>query len=235
MAVHPSLLQQFSLLKMLPADVLQELAPSFSIRTFSKRELILQKEVASPFFGLLLEGRLQATDFTLDGKEVCLYFIDEGQFFGEVSMLDGLPQDEIIMANRKSQVLMVPNPVFKTLIWQHPRLSESVVGSLTRRIRAQSQQRQILSVTNPLQRVCSQILLMLEQSAGTVPQPNWGLHDPPTHQELAMMVNLSRETVTRVFQILQSQSVVVREKDALLISEPEMLRKLASGQLDLGK
>jgi CRP-like cAMP-binding protein len=237
MPVHSSLIQQFALLKVLPEALLQELALASALRTFAKRELVLHRDAPSAFFCLLLEGRVQATDFTLDGKEVCLYFIEEGQFFGEVSMLDALSQDEIVMANRKSQVLMVPNEVFRPILWRHPGLAESVVMNLTRRVRAQSRQRQILSITNPLQRVCSQILLLLQlagaKTEGAAPQDV--LPDPPTHQELAMMANLSRETVTRVFQILQSQSLVLREKDALVVSQPELLHQVATGLLDLNK
>ena len=61
------------------------------------------------------------------------------------------------------------------------------------------------------------------------------LPDPPTHQELAIVVNLSRETVTRVFQILQSQSLVLREKEAWVIPKPDVLQQVASGLLDLNK
>jgi CRP-like cAMP-binding protein len=237
MPVHSSIIQQFALLKALPEALLQELALASSLRTFAKRELVLHRDAPSAFFCLLLEGRVQATDFTLDGKEVCLYFIEEGQFFGAVSMLDALPQDEIVMANRKSQVLMVPNEVFKPMLWRQPSLTESVVMSLTRRIRAQSQQRQILSITNPLQRVCSQILMLLQLAGAKAAEDSAYevLPDPPTHQELAMMVNLSRETVTRVFQILQSQSLVLREKDALVVSQPQLLHQVAMGLLDLNK
>ena len=57
----------------------------------------------------LLEGRLQAIDFTLDGREVGLHFIEEGQYFGEISVLDGLPSPEVVIATKKSQVVMVPD------------------------------------------------------------------------------------------------------------------------------
>jgi hypothetical protein len=43
------------------------------------------------------------------------------------------------------------------------------------------------------------------------------LLNAPTHQELAMMVNLSRETVTRVFQVLQSNGALDRQVDVMLV------------------
>ena len=108
MAVHPSLLQQFALMRLFPADALAQLAAHSSTHAFAKREVVLAKENPSPSLMFLLEGRLQAIDFTLDGREVGLHFIEEGQYFGEISVLDGLPSPEVVIANKKSQVVMVP-------------------------------------------------------------------------------------------------------------------------------
>jgi CRP-like cAMP-binding protein len=221
MAIHSSLLLQFSLLRHLPASVLPEVAEASALKTFAKREVVLNKEAVSQHLYFLLEGRLQATDFTLDGKEVGLYFIDEGEYFGEIAMLDGLAQPEIMIANKKSQVIVVPNRLIRTLILSHPTMTEAITTGLTRRIRVQSEQRQILSINNPLQRVCAQILLLLRYSPG---QPDdvkvvdrRTLNNAPTHQELAMMVNLSRETVTRVFQVLQSNGALDRQSDNMSV------------------
>ncbi|WP_089957850.1 Crp/Fnr family transcriptional regulator [Limnohabitans sp. 2KL-3] len=237
MAIHPSLLLQFSLLKNLPPTLLPEVAAASSLKTFAKREVVLNKGAASVQLCFLLEGRLQATDFTLDGKEVGLYFVDEGGYFGEIAMLDGLAQPEIMIANKKSQVVLIPNSVIRGLILSHPAMTEAITTGLAKRIRAQSEQRQILSINNPMQRVCSQILSMQQpaRQSDVSASVEWALADPPTHQELAMMVNLSRETVTRVFQILQSQSLVLREKDALIVSKPDVLQQVAKGLLDLTK
>jgi DNA-binding transcriptional regulator YhcF (GntR family) len=57
----------------------------------------------------------------------------------------------------------------------------------------------------------------------------------PTHQELAIMVNSSRETVTRVFQLLQGRGVVERDGNALQVLQPDFIRQVASGELDVSK
>jgi len=219
MAIHTSLLQQFSLLRHLPAGTLEQLAESSSLRSYARREVVLDKDspVESLFF--LLEGRLQATDFTLDGKEVVLYFVDEGQYFGEIAMLDGMPYPEILIANKKSQVVQVPNRLVRDLILAQPQMTEAITIGLAQRVREQSAQRQILSINNPLQRVCAQLLLLMRHhpQPGTPAAGVQELPSAPTHQELAMMINLSRETVTRVFQVLQSRGALDRQAESLSV------------------
>jgi CRP-like cAMP-binding protein len=130
MALHPSLLQQFSLLRLLPAEALAALAMRASTHTFAKREVVLPKETPTQSLMFLLEGRLQAVDFTLDGREVGLHFIEEGAYFGEISVLDGLPPPEIIIANKKSQVVMVPAREARGYIFATPPAIEAMTSGL---------------------------------------------------------------------------------------------------------
>jgi len=226
MAVHPSLLQQFALMRLFPADALAQLAAFCSTHAYAKRELVLAKETPSTGLIFLLEGRLQAIDFTLDGREVGLHFIEEGQYFGEISVLDGLPPSEVIIANKKSQVVVVPAREVRSLIFASPPAIEAITLGLTDRIRAQARQRQILGIINPLQRICA-----LLQNLSNDSKSSEAIFNAPTHQEIAIMVNLTRETVTRVFQVLQSQGVLARDGDDLRV-DTQKLKQLAEKSPD---
>ena len=226
MAIHPSLLQQFALMRLFPADALASLATNSSTHAFSKREVVLAKDKPASSLMFLLEGRLQAIDFTMDGREVGLHFIDEGQYIGEISVLDGLPSPEVVIANKKSQVVMVPARDIRSHIFASPQAIEAITSGLTKRIRDQSNQRQILGIINPLQRICA--LLQNFSKEGKDPEL---IANAPTHQEIAIMVNLTRETVTRAFQVLQSQGALARNGDDLKVDTGK-LKQLAEKSPD---
>jgi DNA-binding GntR family transcriptional regulator len=60
------------------------------------------------------------------------------------------------------------------------------------------------------------------------------IQNPPTHQEIAIMLNVSRETVTRAFQKLQNQKIVQRDgPGSLLITSLAALKELAEGNKEL--
>ena len=217
MAIHPSLLQQFTLMRLFPTDALASLAAHSSAHAFLKREVVLSKETPSPSLMFLLEGRLQAIDFTMDGREVGLHFIEEGQYFGEISVLDGLPSPEVVIANKKSQVIMVPAREIRSHIFANPSAIEAITSGLTQRIRDQANQRQILGIISPLQRICA--LLQNLSKDGKNPEV---IANAPTHQEIAIMVNLTRETVTRAFQVLQSQGALARDGDDLKVNTSKL-------------
>jgi CRP-like cAMP-binding protein len=52
----------------------------------------------------------------------------------------------------------------------------------------------------------------------------------PTHQEIAIMVNTTRETVTRTMQSLQHTGYVQRDGPHLLVRDPDALRRMAGGE-----
>lgn len=224
----PLALDALPLLQHLPQVTLRHLEQHSTQRWLNKREVALHKDERPAALSFLLEGRLQGVDFTTDGREVGLYFVQPGDYFGEVALVDNGGQPEHVVAVARSRVLEIPHSLVRPLLFGAPRVAEALCQRLARRVRTDSAQRKILALANPLQRVCAQLQMMLNPDVGRVP-------DAPTHQELAMMINASRETVTRAFQLLQGRGIVEREGNDLLILQDEVIRKIAAGELDVSK
>ncbi len=232
MATHLSTLERLPMLSHLPQVTLSHLALNATERWFNKREVVLQKgEKASSLF-FLLEGRLQGMDFTTDGREVGLYFLNPGEYFGEVALVDNQPYPDFVTTLSRSLVVLLPKDIVRPVLFAVPRMAEDLCQRLAARLRQDSAYRKILGLTNPVQRVCAlleQLMLPVGQNK-MVAVPN-----APTHQELAIMINSSRETVTRVFQLLQSRNWVERSGHDLLVLAPDVIAKVARGDLDASK
>ena len=227
------------MLQHLPQVTLSHLAQNAQQRWFSKREVVLHKDEHSASLSFLLEGRLQGLDFTSDGREVGLYFISPGDYFGEVALIDNEKQPEFVTALARSQVVTLPKEIIRPVLFGVPKIAEALCRRLASRLRQDTAHRRILGLPNPLQRVCAQLELMWDTHTtngiyGANGVPTRIAH-VPTHQELAIMVNSSRETVTRVFQLLQGRGVVERDGNALLVLQPDFIRQVASGELDVSK
>lgn len=226
MPVPVAVLQGLSLLKTLPHVTISHLAQQATEQSFSKREVVLHKGSLPNSLCFLLEGRLQGVDFTMDDREVGLYFINPGDYFGEVAVIDGQIQPEFVTAVAKSRVIFISRLLIKPILFAAPKLAEVLCLRLSVRLREAAAQRRILGLSNPLQRVCAQLDL-LNNSISPI---QGRVRNAPTHQELAIMINVSRETVTRVFQLLQGRGIVERDGNDLRIDDPEMLRGIAIGQ-----
>jgi CRP/FNR family transcriptional regulator, cyclic AMP receptor protein len=226
MSVPAIVMSQLPLLAGLPAVTQAHLAQHAAERVFAKREVVIQKGSDGGSLCFLLEGRLQGVDFTVDGREVGLYFINPGDYFGDIAVIDGEPHPVYVTAVSRSRVVFIPRDLIRPILFAHSKLAEVLCTSLAQRLRQISGQRRILGLPNPIQRVCAQLELLLVASEGGT----W-VRNAPTHQELAIMINASRETVTRVFQLLQSRGVVERSGNDLRVDDALFLKDVAAGKL----
>ena len=228
MPVSDQLLNQFSLLQPLPQELLAPLSARMVLRSFARRAMVASKDAAVQELGFLVDGRLQGVDFTVDGRSVGLYFVDPGDYFGELSLVDGKPPSEHVVAAVKSTVAFLDGAAARELILTHPPLAQAVMARLAQRVRAGAAQRTLLSLPNPFQRLCALLLQLPTRTSGGVTE----LEQAPTHQELAIMINASRETVTRAFQLLFLNKMLVRDGNTLHLVQPQTLRDIAEGRAD---
>ncbi len=204
------------------------LSTQMSERKFARREVAVSKEQATYELGFLVEGRLQGVDFTVDGRGVGLYFVDPGDFFGELSVVDGQrPAEHIIAAARSTAIFLAGEPA-RNLLFDNALIAQRVMARLAARVREVTAQRTLLGLPNPFQRLCVQLL----QLARATSDGRLSADPAPTHQELAIMINSSRETVTRAFQTLTLNEAIQRDGNVLRLLRPDFLSAIGDGRLE---
>lgn len=225
------ILQGLRLFDSLPTAKLAEVAATMNERRVERREVVIKRGETDAGLGFLIEGRLQTVSFTLDGREVGIDFVEDGDFFGELSVIDGQPAPEYIIAVAPSRLAFLDRERARELMFSTPRGAAAVAERLAVRMRRAASHRSLLALPSSFQRVCAQLGLLLQQGA----QGKMVIVTPPTHQEIAIMVNTSRETVTRALQFLQAHKVILRAGNELVVERPDALKEAADGKIVPGK
>jgi len=240
MVVTPELLSAFPILKPLPKPALEQLAEQSTVRKFARRGIVLTAGEQEESVCFLFEGRLQGVDFTIDGREVGLFFVEPGDFCGELGLFDDGPQSEFVIALTAAVVVFAPKEALRQIMVKNPGMLNILGSKLAARVRQMTFQRSLLGLPNIAQRVCCQLWMLVPERDKAMwqdkPLPESSvIANPPTHMEIAIMLNISRETVTRVFQSLQNRQIVKRDGPTkLLISDLNLLKKFAEGVEELG-
>lgn len=214
-------LQNIPLLAGVDAKVLGEMAVSFQFRTLERDSYAVQKGDSGEHLLFVLTGRLQAVDLTEDGREIGLSFLIPGDYFGELSIIDGLPRSSSVVASEKSLIALLPRNIALALIHNNPLVSERMFKKMASSIRSAANYRSILGIPSAFQRVFA----LLNQFAKSAPSGLVVIEKMPTQQEIAIMVNTSRETVSRAIQILLQKGVVEKDLRRLIVRQPEELSK----------
>ncbi len=236
MVVTPELLSAFPILKPLPKPVLAHLAGHSSLQKFARRGIVRTAGEQEDTVCFLFEGRLQGVDFTIDGREVGLFFVEPGDFCGELSLFDGGTQPEYVIALTASVVVFVPSSELQQVMQKAPEITQVMGRKLAAKVRQLTYQRSLLALPNIAQRVCCQLWMLIPEKDRTASGDLGGIDiaNPPTHMEIAIMLNISRETVTRVFQTLQNRQIVKRDGPSkLTVQDIGALKRFADGEEEL--
>lgn len=199
---------------------IQTMAGLLLVRTAATGQAILHKGQVGEHLLFLLSGRLQAVDITEDGREIGLSFLQAGDYFGELSVIDGLPRSANVVACEPSIYALLPRTHALELMHNQPLIAERMFKRLASGIRRASNFRTILGIPNAHQRVYA----LLDYLAKTSQSGLVVIERLPTQQEISIMINTSRETVSRAMQVLIQRGVVERDLKRLIVRKPETLR-----------
>jgi len=193
---------RLSLFEGLDAHALKQIAQSAEFRTLEKDEWVIHKGERGAHLYFLLMGRLQVIDATEDGREIGISFLKPGDYFGELSVIDGLPRNASVVATSKSRLLALRRAVALDLFHHQPLVIERVLKKLANTVRHSAFLRVILAMPSVNQRVCAMLNHLIVIAPGGLPVIN----NLPTQQQLAIMINTSRETVSRSMKSLIDQA-----------------------------
>lgn len=213
-------LNRLPLLEGVDEATLKKIAGVLQVRTADKGQAILHKGGTGDHLLFLLSGRLQAVDLTEDGREIGLSFLMVGDYFGELSVIDGLPRSATVVACEPSIYALLPRAQALELMHNNSLIAERMFKRLAAGIRRASDFRTILGIPNAFQRVYA----FLDHLAKISPGGLVVIEKLPTQQEISIMINTSRETVSRAIQVLIQRGVVEKDLRRLIVRKPEILR-----------
>ncbi len=220
-------LRKFPLFSGLPEEEVQAAGNLMRLRNFGRREVVCRKDEDADGLYLLFSGSLQAVDIAEDGREIGLNLIKPGAFFGELSVIDGLPRSAHIISLQPSLVGVIPQAAARELFYRLPATAEAMMRHLTSLVRNLSTYRALLAIPNAQQRVYA----LLQQLGTQMPGGLVVIQNLPKQQEVAIMINTSRETVSRAIAHLVALGVLEKDYRRLIVRDPQRLRRLASQQV----
>ena len=220
----PNILKRIPLFSSLKDDELEAIYKLSYIRKCAKDSVILlENEEGSTLF-IIISGKVKVTIFSESGKEVIFSILNEGDFFGDMSLMDGKPRSATVISIEDSELRLLRRNDFIKLVEEHPGIALKFLEELTTRLRKADERIESLAILDVTGRVAG-ILLQLADERGEKTDNGVVIKSRPTHQELANMVGTTRETVTRVLKQLENKKYINMTGKDLQIFDPEVFKK----------
>jgi CRP/FNR family cyclic AMP-dependent transcriptional regulator len=185
--------------------------------------VVLEQESGAALF-VIITGKVKVVRMDEDGREVILSMFGPGEFFGEMSLLDGLTRSASVVATVKSELFMIHRRDFLELLNEFPTVTISLLAELAMRLRKADMQIKSLSLKDAEGRVAS-VMLMLADDVGIFRKGKVEIDDLPLQQDIANMAGTSRETVSRMIHLFIEGGEVQMKGNKLIINDYEAFRK----------
>jgi CRP-like cAMP-binding protein len=214
--------------RMTPAEA-RRLEARALMRGFARGEIIYFPAEPGQSVLLLARGRVKIKTVTPDGRETILAFIDAGELFGELALVDGAPRDEYAEAVEPAQVLAIPR---EEVLWLMARRSDvalhvtKLLGFRLRRV--ENRLRNILFRSN--RERTAALLLELLDSHGERVNDHWEINLRLSHQDLANLIGATRESVTVILGQLQRAGLIEVHRRRIKVLRRARLAAEVSGQ-----
>lgn len=194
-------------------------------KLFARGSIIfLENEPGHTFF-TIKTGLIKIARAAPDGRSKTLNIMGPGDFFGEMAVLDEPFRSATAEALLDSEVYVIYKRDFELLIEKNPHIAMDVIHTLIQRLRHADQQIEDLTFTGSKERVVKTLVKLSEQFGKKDEEK---IHIPLhlTHQEIAELAGLSRETTTRLLNEMEKEGFLGFEKHHVIILNDTKFRKL---------
>ena len=185
--------------------------------SFPKDALIVGQDDQGDSLYIIEKGRVKVVLYGESGREVILAIFRDGDFFGEMSLLDGEPRSANVMALEPTVALVLSRENFERHLAEHPGTALRVLAEMSIRLRQADGVIGNLALLDVYGRV-ARILNNLAQKEGETQDEGILIRERPTQQELASMIGTSRETVSRVLSEFQRRGFLSSQGKSVLLS-----------------
>lgn len=115
-------------------ELINEIAQNSFIENYKPGDIILREGESGDKVCLIAEGKVKVVKLA-DSKGKILMELEDGDFFGEMSLIDLRPRSASVVALTDCKIISIPANEFEKLIHLHPQILINISRTLSERLR----------------------------------------------------------------------------------------------------
>ena len=183
-------------------------------RNYPKNSVIINEGDSSDSLYIIVAGRVTVYLSDENGKEVILNSQGEGDYFGELAIVDNDKRSASVVTTEKSTFLVISKSDFKNVLSSNPELAFNLIRGLTHRVRDLTENVRSLALLDVYGRVAKTLL-----SLATEKEDELVIDMKLTQQDIANRVGASREMVAKILKDLSIGGYISIEQKRITINE----------------
>jgi CRP/FNR family cyclic AMP-dependent transcriptional regulator len=209
--VSTLLIRNVPLFSLLPDTQLVLLTQVLLRKPYPKNSTVVAAGDPADALYVVISGRLKVMMSDKEGREVILAILSQGDFFGEMGLIDQAPRSATVVTIEPCELLTITQADFTKCLQKNFELTMNVILGLVKRLREADKKIGSLALMD----VCGRVARLLMEMAETIDGQKVVTKLPK--QQIAKMVGATREMVSRVMKEMETGGhIEVRARQILL-------------------
>ena len=196
----------------------------FKIISVDENEDIVFQADESTDLYIVLKGRVKVSLTGRDGSEFVLTTFKAGDFFGEMSLIDGKSRSANVVAEQETFLGVLKRDKFINTMKKEPIIAFDLLTALVKRLRKADDMIETLAFLDVHERLMK-FLLRSAKDESDVHESGFYRTKKRTHLELATNIGSSRESVSKALKVLAHKELV-KEKDGYFFIAKHLEKEL---------
>lgn len=220
-------LEKFNIIKSLTESEQNGVVLLSTMKSYCKKEIIYLPENACDKIFFLKKGKVKISRYSKDGKEMILFLLSPGELFGELSFSKQNNRNEVAEVIKDALMCSIKVEDLKKIIAENPNFSLQVVKVMEERVQKIENRLESLFFKTVTERIKEFILQLALETGKEINREDYKEIEVDlflTHEEIAKLTATNRQSVTTVFNQLETQNIISYSRKKLLIKDFNALK-----------
>lgn len=187
-------------------------------KEYKKGETIVEAGEYHPYLYVLFSGKIKMTRISINGKEQVIRIVEEGDFLGELTLLNNKPVDEYAFVVEDAMMCVVDGIRLKELMMKQPTIAFKLLEVLSQRLDEAQHLIKTTNLASVNHRIAQQLIKLAEKDKAITLQTSKG--------DFANMLGITQETLSRKLSLFEKNKWIRLEGQRTIVVLDEIALNL---------
>jgi len=194
---------------------------------FKRGEVVLSAQAITSSAFYLKRGFIKDSSVSSEGEDFILFIFQPADIFSYNLIYNNIPNEHSFTAMTDCNIYERDKEEFLNFLKLNPSIQLHITKKIVTRLRGLTQRIESMAFDNALKRT-STMLYILAERFGKQKGKNIHIPIPLTHQDIASLIGLTRETTSIEIRNLMKMGIVLRSSQFYIITNMQRLKSMSS-------
>lgn len=194
-----------------------------AVKTFKKGEIIYKEEDFPHYLYHIKKGKVKCYKINADGKEFIIDIFGEGDFMGQMALIQDINHTEFAQAIEDCELQTVPRQDFQTMIYDKGDIAAQFIRLLSKELISKEKELMAMAYDTVRKRTADALVKMYEHYKTEDAQR---VSFPLNRNDLASIVGTATESAIRMLSEFKKDGWIAVDRGDIEIIEIDMLRQV---------